>query len=447
MGERALPTGMLAAARDGDVECLLTFLDDGVSANAGNVIGQTAMHIASIWGHVDVVDALLDAGANPNQENDDGLPPLYFAVRNNRLSVVRLLLDRGAVIRDLDRLLKVSEEEVAAVLMRSGPRNELTQAIKALDLDKLKELLDAGKILENESWKDARGRTPLHYASFATVAIADERADQGEADPYGASDGLSALELVVQAVAASGGEAAVCEACDELDDRGISPLHSLVQAGHVRAAGMLLRAGADANVQSAPASDEYTSGQWGKLNAEGEMEVLRAGLDVTPLHLALDTEEPSTPMVELLLSHRADPNLRDQQGRSALHLALDFEEERGGIDLALCEKLLAHGADPSLGSSEIGMANGCIHAAAAASEVGVVRLLLRHGASHSAPGKGGWTPLAIAARAGSAGVVEALLAAGADPDAVSPSGKSARELATINKKAKVIAAIEAHACS
>ena len=93
-------------------------------------------------------------------------------------------------------------------------------------------------ILENESWKDARGRTPLHYASFATVAIADERADQGEADPYGdgatarrrraevlssksdsvlllgASDGLSALELVVQAVAASGGEAAVCEACD-----------------------------------------------------------------------------------------------------------------------------------------------------------------------------------------------------------------------------------------
>ena len=110
MGE-SLPSGMLAAARDGDVEGLLTFLDDGVSANAGNVIGQTAMHIASIWGHVDAVDALLDAGANPNQENDDGLPPLYFAVRNNRLSVVRLLLDRGAVIRDLDRLLKVAEEE------------------------------------------------------------------------------------------------------------------------------------------------------------------------------------------------------------------------------------------------------------------------------------------------------------------------------------------------
>ncbi|EOD10413.1 hypothetical protein EMIHUDRAFT_105169 [Emiliania huxleyi CCMP1516] len=216
--------------------------------------------------------------------------------------------------------------------MRSGPRNELTQAIKALDLDKLKE--------------QRRWRAPRRRSQSAETLPGALR---------GASDGLSALELVVQAVAASGGEAA---ACDELDDRGISPLHSLVQAGphagHVRAAGMLLRAGADANVQSAPASDEYTSGQWGKLNAEGEM------------------EEPSTPMVELLLSHRADPNLRDQQGRSALHLALDFEEERGGIDLALCEKLLAHGARP----------------------------FPRHGLA-----------------------------------------------ATINKKAKVIAAIEAHACS
>ena len=45
-------------------------------------------------------------------------------------------------------------------------------------------------------------------------------------------------------------------------------------------------------------------------------------------------------------------------------------------------------------------------------QVGVVQLLLRHGASHSAPGKGGWTPIAIAARAGSAGAAEPLLLAG-----------------------------------
>ena len=91
------------------------------------------------------------------------------------------------------------------------------------------------------------------------------------------------------------------------------------------------------------------------------------------------------------------------------------------------------------------MANACLHAAAAAKEESVVELLLRHGAPHSTPGKGGWTPLAIAVRAGAAGVVEALLAAGADPDAPTPSGKTVRELAVINKKEKVLLALRAHA--
>ena len=48
--------------------------------------------------------------------------------------------------------------------------------------------------------------------------------------------------------------------------------------------------------------------------------------------------------------------MRDNEQRTALHLALDFEDDRGGIDLAICELLLQHGADPSLGSNEIGMA-------------------------------------------------------------------------------------------
>ena len=41
--------------------------------------------------------------------------------------------------------------------------------------------------------------------------------------------------------------------------------------------------------------------------------------------------------------------------------------------------------------------------------------------------------------------MEALLAAGADPDASTPSGKTIRELAIINKKEKVLLALQAHA--
>lgn len=68
--------------------------------------------------------------------------------------------------------------------------------------------------------------------------------------------------------------------------------------------------------------------------------------------------------------------------------------------------------------------------------------MLRHGAPHSAPGKGGWIPAAIAARGGASEIVEALLAAGADPNAPTPCGKSMRELAIINKKDTVVEALD-----
>ena len=102
--------------------------------------------------------------------------------------------------------------------------------------------------------------------------------------------------------------------------------------------------------------------------------------------------------------------------------------------------LLKHGAQPSLGSNEIGLLNTCVHAAVACREMPTLQLLLRCGAPHSAVGKDGWTPLALAARSGNLSAVMLLLAAGADPDARMPSGKSARELAIVNNKAKVIEA-------
>ena len=255
----------------------------------------------------------------------------------------------------------------------------------------------------------------------------------------------------MHAIGESGSKGAVREACDQLDGLGRSPLHYLCEAGsashsasHLAAMRVLLSAGANPSVQSLPPRSEYTSGQWGRTTARGEVEILQRTPDRSPLHSLFECESPSPAMAQLLLEHGADANLRDSEGRTSLHLALDLSGERSeGIDLALVEMLLRHRADPSLGCGEIGVASSCLHAAAAANEVEVARLLLRHGASHSAPGKGGWMPLAIAVRAGAAGVVEALLAAGADPDASTPLGKTVRELAVLNKKESVLQALAA----
>jgi len=235
----------------------------------------------------------------------------------------------------------------------------------------------------------------------------------------------------------SGSEHTIEDLCGELDNNGLNALHILVQGGHLDGAVLLLEAGADPNVQTYT-TNEYLSGEWGQTKADGAMERLRPRGDRTALHVALCVDDPSREMVQLLLKNDADVNVRDLDNRTALHLALDFQENVNGVDLEIAELLLGHGADPSLGSNEIGMANGCIHAAVDSGDVAALSLLLRHDVSHSTAGRGGWTPLALATRTGNIKAIQALLAAGADPDLKAPMGKSARQIAQCNKRPKVL---------
>ena len=92
---------------------------------------------------------------------------------------------------------------------------------------------------------------------------------------------------------------------------------------------------------------------------------------------------------------------------------------------------------------QVGVANSCLHVAAARNDAAAVQLLLQHGAAHSAAGKGGFSPLAVAARAGALLAIPPLLEAGADPDAPTAAGKSARELAVINKRLQAIQLFDA----
>ena len=454
---------MAFAARDGDVAALRSILNSNpFLVDMAHEMGQTCLHFASMWGRIDAVNFLLGVGANVNAENDDGVMPIHFAIRKGHAEVVEALMLGGAKTSGtkIRTLLECAEHlprgaEVAAMIRsHSGRGDEVTEAIQTRDVDKLRSLLDADALMESEAWAaDACGRTPLHYAVLATIAIVDERVASDEDDIFGANDGRTALEMLVEAAAACDaargrrGEGTVRMACNALDDDGKSPLHHLAQAGcccHPVALSMLLRAGARPNMQSAPSGSGYaSSGQWGKKAADGALKRLREAPDRTPLHMVLEGGDPSATVVQLLLDHKADPNVRDCAQRTALHVALDFGDDRGGIDLDMCALLLTHHADPTLGCHEIGMANSCLHAATAAKEEELVELLLRHGAPHSAEGKGGWTPLAIAARGGAAGIVEKLLAAGADPDASTPCNrKSVRELAVINEKHAVIEVLD-----
>eukprot|EP00548_Thalassiothrix_antarctica_P002940 CAMPEP_0194142488 /NCGR_PEP_ID=MMETSP0152-20130528/11729_1 /TAXON_ID=1049557 /ORGANISM="Thalassiothrix antarctica, Strain L6-D1" /LENGTH=196 /DNA_ID=CAMNT_0038841445 /DNA_START=111 /DNA_END=701 /DNA_ORIENTATION=+ len=75
----------------------------GVPPSYGNGIGQTALHVAVLWGHMDCVDMLLQLGANVNAANSMmGMTPLHTVLGSTKLSyevkeqIVLILLDAGA---------------------------------------------------------------------------------------------------------------------------------------------------------------------------------------------------------------------------------------------------------------------------------------------------------------------------------------------------------------
>ena len=160
-------------------------------------------------------------------------------------------------------------------------------------------------------------------------------------------------------------------------------------------------------------------------------------------------------LVRTLVGCGIDVNARDADGRAPIHQAVGA----GLHDVA--QLLLDAQADPTIGGKAIGKQNNALHQATLRDDAKMIRILL--GAADSAiergslggsspaaalhvgsAGQGGWTALALAARSGHEAAAKALLEGGADPTGVMTNGKTALDIARVNKKAGIIALVGAH---
>lgn len=231
------------------------------------------------------VQRCLDAGADPNRQ-DAGRTPLHTAASAGNAAAVRVLLAAGADVRARDN-------ESLTPLHRAATTFRGVEIVQVL--------LDAGADVRA---RDNEGLTPLHRA-------AGWRLDMGDSE-------------IAQALLNAGADA------QARDNEGATPLHRAASMEPSISRGIvqvLLDAGAEIEARD---DEGKTPLHWARSSVTVEP-LLAAGAEVdardkygrTPLHTLFRDSGYYEAVATLMLKAGADPNAKDNEGRTT---GLDVSE-------------------------------------------------------------------------------------------------------------------------
>jgi len=189
-------TALHYAVRADDLELTRMLLRAGADPKHANRYGVTALQLAAVNGSVAAATALLEAGADPNAVLPEGETILMTAARTGQPELLGLLLDRGAAIDAREKwygetaLIWAAAENhadaVKVLLTRGADVN-----VRSADL-KFARRRTGQSVLSLGSW------TPLMYAARenaldAARALLASKADLNATDP----DGTTALVVAI----------------------------------------------------------------------------------------------------------------------------------------------------------------------------------------------------------------------------------------------------------
>ncbi|MFC3651651.1 ankyrin repeat domain-containing protein [Dyella humi] len=287
----------------------LTLLERGADPFGTDERERTPLHLAAANGQLPVLQALLMRGCDPNTRDTSGRMPLFAALEHgaDALPLVRALVAHGADAETMDA-------------------NGETPLGLALEHPQLERWLD---------WNDwQRPRRPLRADDLIHAAT------------LGADTAVHRLLELGFAV-------------DTRDAQGATALLHACGAGHRDVAATLIDAGADVAASASNGMTPLAAAVAARretlvalLLERGAVPDQRLPNDATALMIAAVQGYPE--IAEQLLDAGADPNAIDARGHSALHAASQFGFEQNDSLRArrLFDVLLKRKADPNLADGE-----------------------------------------------------------------------------------------------
>ncbi|CAG7718331.1 unnamed protein product [Allacma fusca] len=414
------------ASKDGHVNVVQELLERGANVDAATKKGNTALHIAALAGQEEVVKLLVQHGANVNVQSAGFFTPCYMAAQENHDGVVRYLLAHGANqslatedgFTPLAVAMQQGHDKVVAILLESDVRGKVR--LPALHIAAKKDDCKAASLLlQNSANPDVTSKsnfTPLHIAAhYGNHGVAALLLDRGADVNFPAKHQITPLH-----VASKWGKAQLAAL---LLERGanieaktrdqLTPLHCAARSGHEQLVDLLLEKGAPISAKTKVSlSPLHMSAQGDHVDAARILLYHKAPVDdvtidyLTALHVASHCGHVR--VAKLLLDRKADPNARALNGFTPLHIACKKNR------IKVVELLLKNGAHIE-STTESGLTP--LHVASFMGCMNIAIFLLQNGAKPDAATVRGETPLHLAARANQTDIVRILLRNGATVDA------------------------------
>ena len=432
-----------------DIQAVRSLLKTRADVNAQQTDGATPLHWAAYFEDADTAALLIRAGAKVDTANNYGVTPLSLAAGTGNAAVI-------------DQLLKGGADPNGAVRAGETP---LMLAARTGKADAVKVLLSAGaKVDAKETWN---GQTALMWAAAAGQGTVVHVLVEHGADVHARSNsGATPLLFAVRRGDMAAVRALLTAGADVKQARpdGATPLLVAVINGHEDLVDLLLDKGADPNVEGGsteltvqgvrakPMVLKYRALTNNERDSEG---VSKGNIFGRPLHAAVHVANWHSSdqfiavhidrlrIITSLLAHGADVNGRISMeeprwsgARYRRHLAgaTAFLLAAKSADVEAMRLLLAHGADPTIGTEEhitplmaaAGIAWASNQDRASESQVlEAVKLLVEErGADVNTVSDLGETAMHAAAYRGANSVVQYLFDKGAKLDVVAKDGRT-----------------------